>query len=100
METGAHSGRSQKVPRMQRTGGSNSNHVVRCAMSRTKSQGPRGVVNSNPPGEILSENDTLMRDSRVAVAEELIEYIVQKCLGRSSDYNQTICVSRIKAQRR
>ena len=60
-------------------------HVARCAMLEMESQ---DVVSTNPLDKILNEDDTLVRGSRVAVAEELMEYIIQKCLGRSSNYNQ------------
>lgn len=51
-------------------------------MSGMKSQDPQGVVNNNPPDGILNKDDTLVGCSRVAVAEELMEYVVQKCMGR------------------
>lgn len=39
-------------------------HVVGCAISEMKLQGPQGVVNSNPLDEILNEDGTLAGGSR------------------------------------
>lgn len=59
-------------------------HIARCALLGTKSGRDRDIFFTNPLDDILNENATIMEGSRAAIAEELIKYIIQKCLGRSS----------------
>ena len=59
-------------------------HIARCALLGTKSRRDRDIFSTNPLDDILNENATIMEGSRTAIAEELIKYIIQKCLGRSS----------------
>ena len=59
-------------------------HIARCAISGTKSQEDKGILSTNPLDDILNEDATIMGGSRIAMAEELVQYIIRKCLGRSS----------------
>lgn len=60
-------------------------HVAKCAMSKIKASEYHGTANTNPLDEILNEEDMLKRGTRISIAEEMIEIITCKCLGRG-DY--------------
>lgn len=59
-------------------------HVARCAMSGTKSNIGLGNQETNPLDDILNDNDTITAGEQMSKINEIIEYIVQRCLGRST----------------
>ena len=66
-------------------------HIARCAMSRLELTETLGANGTNPLDDILNEDVTIKEGRGIKTAEEMIEYITRKCLGRSSGCRSSAC---------
>ena len=66
-------------------------HIARCAMSRLELTATPSANGTNPLDDILNEDITMKEGRGVKTAEEIIEYITRKCLGRSSGCRSSTC---------
>ena len=69
-------------------------HVACCSMSVVESTEAHSTYSTNPLDELLNEEGMIKEGSRISTAENLIEFITQRCLGRSSGYKPGAAVEK------